>query len=117
MDADIKTMQSRLKRLEILTIGFGVLGLLLRFWLPSHPVTPSANTNSVNIGEATQTATSQRDFLTVSEVADRENLSPRTVTEYISAGRIEPAPVRNGSRPWAIAADYRIKPLTADNNR
>jgi len=117
MEADIKTMKNRLRRLEILTVAFGILGILLRIWIPSHSVAPSANTNSVNIGEAAQTATSQREFLTVSEVADRENLSPRTVTEYISAGRIEPAPVRNGSRAYAIAPNYSIKPLTADNNR
>ena len=118
MEAKIEALRKEVRFTKWITISSALLGIALRF-LPQHlaPATPPpTNTNSVNIGESSPAPTSQREFLTVSEVAERENLSPRTITEYITSGRISPAPTRNGTRPWAIAADYRILPLTAANS-
>jgi hypothetical protein len=120
MEAKIEELARDVRHSKWIYVSGTILSLTLtalRFFipLPQQPA-PAANTNSVNIGDATPTTTTQRDFLTVHEVAAREGLSARTITEYISAGRIDPPPTRNGTRPWAIAADYRILPLTADNS-
>lgn len=126
MEAQIEEIRKevRLTKKEVrltkwITIGGAMISIACRFIAPhpSPPVpTPASNSNSVQIGEAPASLPSGRDFLNVNEVAAREGLSPRTITDYIATGRMDPPPTRNGTRPWAIAADYRILPLTAANS-
>ena len=115
MEAQIEAIRKEVRLTKWITIGGALISIACRFIAPhpSPPASTPANTNSVNIGDATPITTPARDFLNVNEVAAREGLSPRTITEYIATGRIDPPPTRNGTRPWAIAADYRIRPQTA----
>ena len=74
-------------------------------------------TQSVNVGEATaednQLAT-HRTYLTTADVAKREDISVREVTDMIAHGEITPPPAKDG-REYRIAADYRILPQPADD--
>lgn len=80
---------------------------------PTHAIPPQSvgSNNAVQIG-ANPKPESKRTFLTVKDVAERENVSERTIITAISQGRIEPIPERDG-RAWTISADYRFLPLTA----
>ena len=93
------------------------VSVLSKLLIPAPVATPiqppAGNTvsgGSVTIGSAKPE--SQRVFLTVSEVAERERVSERTVTDWIGKGVIQPRPERDG-RPWRIAVDYRILPQSA----
>lgn len=70
----------------------------------------NTNTNIIT-SDAAKTADSKsgRTFLTTAEVAKREQVSERTVTDWIASGRIQPAPVKDG-KEWQISAQYRIPP-------
>lgn len=76
-------------------------------------------TQSVNVGEASaadsQVAT-HRTYLTTADVAAKEGVSVREVTDMISHGEITPPPVKEG-REYRIAADYRILPQPAADCR
>ena len=113
MEAQIEAIRKEVRLTKWITIGGALISIACRFIAPTHAAGTPANTNSVQIGEAPASLPSGREFLNVAEVAAREGLSPRTITEYIQSGRIDPAPTRNGSRAWAISVDYRIHPLTA----
>ncbi len=119
--ADIELLKGQLaatKRLVIWCAVAGAVVSILSKLLISAPASPpiqppASNTvsgGSVTIGAAKPE--SQRVFLTVSEVAEREQVSERTITDWISKGAIHPRPERDG-RPWRIAADYRILPQSA----
>lgn len=114
----VKASLASTKRLVIWCAVAGAVVSILSKLLISVPVTvpiqpPASNTvsgGSVTIGAAKPE--SQRVFLTVAEVAGREQVSERTITDWISKGAIHPRPERDG-RPWRIAADYRILPQSA----
>lgn len=119
--ADIESLKAAInstRRLVMICTAIGCVVSILSKLLISVPVTapvqpPASNTvsgGSVTIGAAKPE--SQRVFLTVSEVAEREQVSERTITDWISKGAIHPRPERDG-RPWRIAADYRILPQSA----
>ncbi len=78
---------------------------------PTIPAQSVGSNNAVNIG-ATPKPESKRTFLTVKDVAERENVSERTIITAISQGRIEPQPERDG-RAWVVSADYRFLPIIA----
>lgn len=48
-------------------------------------------------------------WLTTQEVAKRENVTDRTVINYIESQMIDPPPARDG-KAWRIAENYRIVP-------
>lgn len=73
---------------------------------------------SVNVGQTGDPATelvehTSRDYITTADIAAREKVSERAVLEWISAGRIQPQPVKNG-KAWTIAKNFRILPQDAE---
>lgn len=64
---------------------------------------------SVNVGEASKDKESGREYLTVQEVAEKEQKDERTILLWIEGGRIDPTPIKQG-KSWSISADYRILP-------
>jgi hypothetical protein len=67
---------------------------------------------NVNVGHAKDPAAqlaSARDYLTTAEVAEKEQVSERTVTQWITEGRLDPPPVKAG-KSWTIAKNVRILP-------
>ena len=114
----LKVSLASTKRLVVWCAVAGyVINILSKLLIPvpvTAPIQPPAG-NTVSGGSVTIGAAkpeSQRVFLTVSEVAEREQVSERTITDWISKGVIHPRPERDG-RPWGIAADYRILPQSA----
>jgi hypothetical protein len=67
---------------------------------------------SVNVGQAAKMAQSGKTYLTVADVAEREGVATRTITEWISENRVMPLPVK-GTKGFEIALDYRILPQSA----
>lgn len=111
-------IRETLKKLNWLIIAGVVVGLLnlVMGRIPPHG-SSAANTQSVNLGaadeaEATLVAT-HRTYLTTADVAKKEGVSVREVTDMITQGEIAPPPVKDG-REWRIAEDYRILPHSAD---
>jgi len=100
-----------------IVIGCAAFNLILKLLstpIPYQPTIPPqsvGSNNAVQIG-ATPKPESKRTFLTVKDVAERENVSERTIITAISQGRISPQPERDG-RAWTIAADYRFLPLVS----
>ena len=112
--ADSKLMR-RVNLVISVLILLGIILTLLAMWrMPSAPVPqqmPSVSGNSVTIGSAGEKP--QRDWLTSAEVAKREGVAARTVLFWIDRGEITPAPVKNESGDWRIAANYRRLPQIA----
>lgn len=78
-----------------------------------HKTNAEASGNTVNVGLENAKTDPQRDWLTVAEVAENEGLSERTITTYITAGRIEGE--RTG-RAYRIPKGYTVQPPQfADN--
>jgi hypothetical protein len=73
----------------------------------------SGVSQNVNVGQSDKAlAKSGRDYLTVAEVATAEGVAERTITDWISKGRIMPLPEKHG-KEYTISADYRILPQDA----
>ena len=72
---------------------------------------------SVNVGQSkpgdVQEA-SAKTWLTTKDVAERENITERTVINYIENGMIDPTPRKNG-KAWEIAANFRIVPNDSES--
>ena len=72
---------------------------------------------SVNVGQSkpgeVQEA-SAKTWLTTKDVAERENITERTVINYIENGMIDPTPRKNG-KSWEIAEHFRIVPHDSEN--
>lgn len=116
MENEIKSLKSRLIRVEIYT-AVGLIMTMIKCFLlpnPSAQSSPQANNQSVKVGEASP-KDPQREYLTVQEVADKEGVEARTVITWIARNRIDPPP-QKGLRSWTIAANYRLKPLIAENS-
>ena len=75
------------------------------------------NGASINVSKAIEdlAQTSGRKYLTVKEVAEREDKDERTITLWIEHGRIHPSPVKAG-KAWTIAEDYRVLPQITENS-
>lgn len=75
-----------------------------------------SNTNSVSIGgmETSDADESHKETLSTEDVAKKEKVTSRTVINWIEGHRIDPPPVKNG-KSWAISANYRLLPQTAEN--
>lgn len=99
-----------------IVIGGIIINVALKLQVPASqpPAIPAqsvGSNNSVHVGAAPKPE-SKRTFLTVKEVAERENVSERTIITAISQGRIAPQPERDG-RAWTISANYRFLPIIA----
>lgn len=90
----------------------GILNLVIRPQaLPTNP-----QSQSVNVGQsktAEDLVLTARDYLTTADIAQRENVTERAVTEWINEGRIYPEPVKQG-KAWIIAKNFRIIPNGAE---
>jgi hypothetical protein len=67
---------------------------------------------NVNVGKAdakTGLVETSRDYVTTADIAKQEQVTERAVIDWISAGRIEPMPVKSG-KSWVIAKNFRIVP-------
>lgn len=110
LESTVSSIDATLKKLNWLLIAgviVGVLNLVLR-----NPTSPGSNSQSVNVGHADDASAqlaSARDYLTTAEVADKEKVSERTVTQWITEGRLDPPPVKAG-KSWTIAKNVRILP-------
>lgn len=105
---------AKLNWLIVAGVVVGILNLVINKPSASHAPTQST---SVITGDASDDAaelTTRRTYLTTTDVAKREGVSIREITDMIQSGEIAPAPVKDG-REWRIAADYRILPQSADD--
>jgi hypothetical protein len=76
----------------------------------------SSVSQNVNVGKAdakTGLVETSRDYVTTADVAAREQVTERAVIDWISAGRIEPMPVKSG-KSWVIDKNFRIVPHDAE---
>lgn len=93
--------------LLITGILVGVMNLVIK---PSSGTLPQSQ--SVNVGQAKSDTTpmlTAREYLTTADIAAREKVTERAVTEWIAQGRITPEPVKQG-KAWVIAKNFRILP-------
>ena len=117
MNATLSAINANLSKIVWIIIGavvVAILGLVIR------PVTSSAaptnNSTRVQVGSAADAqhslvSQSARNYLTVAEVADREDRTERYITQLIEDKRIHPAPTKP-RKTWEIPKAYTI--LTAD---
>jgi hypothetical protein len=108
LETTVANIDATLKKLNWLIIAgvlVGILNLVLR-----SPSTPSSHQQSVNVGQAdgeNALAETSRDYVTTADIAKQEQVTERAVIDWISAGRIEPMPVKAG-KSWTIAKNFRI---------
>ena len=112
MEKEIAQIKQEVRSLRLwiwVGIGTNVILFIFKMWMPHAPQAPtSVHGNSVQIGTG-PTVAPQRDYLTTEEVAAREGVAARTVTEWAREGKFTPEPVK-GERAWQFAADYRVLP-------
>lgn len=116
-ETTLANLDSTLKRINWLLIA-GILTGLLNLVIRPIGSGPTSNQNSVNLGstraDGTElVATTARSYLTTTDLAEKEHVSERTVTDWINQGRIEPSPTKSG-KSWIIARNFRILPNPAD---
>lgn len=114
-ETTLQKIDAALTKLNWLMITVVVVGILN--FVINKPAASSAPTQSTSVitGDATDTTAelaTSRTYLTTTDVAKREGVSIREVTDMIQSGEIAPPPVKDG-REWRIAADYRILPHDA----
>lgn len=105
------------KRIQVIMLGILVSAVMDLIMNRAAPHTGSTQSASVITSDEAKSigamqGTSHRDYYLVSEVAIREGKAERTIIEWIEAGRIQPAPTKEG-KEWRIAASYRIPPQLA----
>ena len=115
-------LTSELAKIRAWCIGGAILSVVLKF-VPTNqanqPATNGSGNSHVQIAtspESLAESESRREYFTVSEVAEREGLSDRTIITAIEQGRIIPNPNRTG-RAWQISRDYRYQPPTTADSR
>ena len=123
MEVRIDKLEKAVTRIEIWVIIGAIISVLMRCLpVPQAPPAPATNgsgNSHVQIAtspESLAESESRREYFTVSEVAEREGLSDRTIISAIEQGRIVPAPNRTG-RAWQISRDYRYQPPTTADSR
>ena len=114
--AQIQDLGKKIFYTVILGIVVALLNLVINGSQARSVVLPPAGGNStVSIGaKTTSDSVSHRETLTTEEVAAREKVTPRTVTNWIASGRIDPPPSKDG-KSWAISANYRLSPPNAES--
>lgn len=113
-ETTLQKIDATLAKLNWLIIAGVIVGILNLVISKPGTHAPSQST-SVITGDATDTTAelaTRRTYLTTTDVAKREGVSIREVTDMIQSGEIAPPPVKDG-REWRIAADYRILPQDA----
>lgn len=114
-ETTLEKIDATLAKLNWLIIAGVVVGILNLIITKPGAHAPSQST-SVITSDATKAleaaATTHRAYLTTADVAAKEGVSVREVTDMIQGGEIIPPPVKDG-REWRIAANYRIQPHNA----
>ena len=117
MEVTVAKIDGTLAKLNWLIIA-GVIVGILNLIINKPGAAPAAHqSTSVITGDATDAAAelaTHRTYLTTADVAKREKISVREVTDMIAHGEIEPPPVKDG-REFRIAANYRILPQDTDD--
>ena len=113
MENEIKQLKKQCRRTEIWAV-IGLVISVIKFMQPmlhNMPGTAPSNTNSVQIGTTNgmDAAKPQRDYLRTDEVAEREGVAVRTVTEWVKDGRFFPMPKQHG-RGWEFSVNYELLP-------
>ena len=80
---------------------------------PPAPAQASGNTVTIGALDGPAAPESRKTYLSTADIAARENITERTVVKYISEGRLDPPPVKDG-KAYRIAAEYRILPQSAE---
>lgn len=106
---EIRTILSRVMWIMIAGVVVALLNLVI-----ARPgaVSPATQTTSIQTAGSTggiPTKTSRRDYLTVTDLADIEEKSPRTIQLWASENRITGA-LKDAAGNWTFPADYRILP-------
>jgi len=111
---ELKGYAQKIVWLLIATVTLAILHLVVN--KPGTTSAPSQSTSVITSDAAKAVGSlpsiSGRDYLLVSEVAEREGKTERTITDWIDQKRIQPPPIKAG-KEWRIAADYRIPPQIA----
>ncbi len=111
---ELKSYAQKMMWLLIATVALALFNLVIN--KPAAHAGSTQSTSVITSDEAksigAMQGTSHRDYYLVSEVAIREGKAERTIIEWIEAGRIQPAPTKEG-KEWRIAASYRIPPQLA----
>jgi hypothetical protein len=98
--------------LLIATILVGLLNLVIKPTGIGH----APQSQSVNVGQSKdgkEPLLTARDYLTTADIAQREKVTERAVTEWINEGRIIPEPIKQG-KSWVIAKNFRIIPQDSE---
>ena len=98
--------------LVIAGILVGLLNLVIKPTTGGH----APQSQSVNVGQSKdgkEQMLTARDYLTTADIAQREKVTERAVTEWINEGRIYPEPVKQG-KAWVIAKNFRILPSDSE---
>jgi len=109
---EIRDGIKKLSWLVITAIVVALLGLVIR---PIQMPSAAHQSTSVITGQKDAAAmpASAKTWLTTTDVAKREQVTERTIINYIEAGQIDPAPVKEG-KEWHIAEHFRIIPKNAE---
>ena len=96
-----------------------IINILIKLYVPSATAPPTApptipanisGNNTLNVGGAPEpilAPSASRDWLTVTEVAAQLKKDERTITSYITAGRI---PAERTGRAYRIPKDFTLSP-------
>ena len=110
-ETNIATIMDASRKIIWLLVTGIVVGVLNLVINKPHSL-PAPQQQSVNVGQSASPEDPQltaRDYLTTADIAQRENVTERAVTEWINSGRIQPEPVKQG-KAWIIAKNFRILP-------
>lgn len=109
----LKEIKSDLRRVAWLMIGsiiVALMNLIIPRTYPAH--SGATQTTSIQTSAASPkgiAAASQRDYLTVADVSEREDKAARTIQLWASEGRISGAS-KDAGGDWIFPKDYRILP-------
>jgi hypothetical protein len=111
-ESTLETVVDASKKIIWLLVA-GILVGLLNLLIKPHPTGTSPQSQSVNVGQGKGDTDpmlpTAREYLTTADIAAREKVTERAVTEWIAQGRITPEPVKQG-KAWVIAKNFRILP-------
>lgn len=104
-------IQTTLNRVAWIMVT-GVIVALMNLIMP-RPMTPASSTQTTSIQTSAApsigSSSSQKSYLTVADLSEREVKSARTIQLWASEGRIVGASKTSGG-DWTFSKDYRIIP-------
>lgn len=109
---NLDQIRELLKKAQWLLLA-GIIVALLNLVIKNNPGSAGTQQHtSINTsasGKQDEKPISKREYLTTSEVAEAEDKSVRTITDWIKKGYISPPPIE-GAAGWMISPDYRVLP-------